>query len=355
MESFKVFDSNKNKNSWNELINQNQFSNLDIYYSPDYINLYTNKLNKGLMFYYEENNKKWFIPCIKKQIEIKNKIFNDYYDLETPYGYGGPISNSKDKNFIRNATDSFIKWCNSEKIINFIIKFHPVIKNEEMFFSKDNLILDRKTLEIDLSKKNFIYDELITSKVRNMINRVKKDNVIIEINNSKSVINQIKEMYIKKMRQKNAKEFYFFNDDYFTKLSDIVNRNGWCITASTKFELLGFAIFLNYNQKSSYHLSSTINSKKYPGLTNSIIKKAVDSAQLYGFDSINLGGGNTSNEQDSLYKFKLRMSNKKNNFFIYKKVLDKKAYKVLIEYWNKTFPELRKKYKDYLQCYRLNN
>ena len=355
MESIQVLDSDKDKNSWIELINQKQFSNLDIYYSPDYINLYTNKLNKGLMFCYREKNRKWFIPFLKKQIKIKEKIFDDYFDLETPYGYGGPISNSKDKNFLKKSTNSFIKWCKAEKIINFIIKFHPVIKNDKLFFCEDNLILDRKTLEIDLSKNDLDYDNLFPSKVRNMINRVKKDNILIEINNSKDVIRKVKDLYIKKMKLKNAREFYFFNDDYFSKLSNIISKNGWCIIARIGSELLGFAFFLNYNYKSSYHLSSTTDSKKYPGLTNEIIKKAVDNAQLNGFDSINLGGGNTSNDQDSLYKFKLKMSNKKNNFFIYKKILNKKAHRILVEYWKKTFPELSKKYKNYLQCYRLTN
>lgn len=353
MNNFEIFDSQNNKDNWNKLINENQFSDLDIYYSPDYISLYTNKLNKGLMFYYRENNKKWFIPFLKKQIKIRDKIFNEYYDLETPYGYGGPISNSKDKNFLKKATTTFIKWCNSEKIINFIIKFHPIIKNEKNYFCEENFILDRKTLEIDLSKNNLVYEEMLSSKVRNMINRVDKDNIIIEINNSRNVINNVKDIYIKNMHLKNAKGFYFFNDDYFAKLSNIISKNGWCITASIKSELIGFAIFLNYNQKSSYHLSSTIRSKRYPGITNSIIKKAVDTAQLNGFKSINLGGGNTANKEDSLFKFKLKMSNKKNNFFIYKKILNKKAYKSVVEYWKNSFPKLSEKYKNYLQCYRL--
>ena len=78
MNTFEIFDSQNNKDNWNKLINENQFSDLDIYYSPDYISLYTNKLNKGLMFYYRENNKKWFIPFLKKQIKIRDKIFNEY-------------------------------------------------------------------------------------------------------------------------------------------------------------------------------------------------------------------------------------------------------------------------------------
>ena len=47
------------------------------------------------------------------------------------------------------------------------------------------------------------------------------------------------------------------------------------------------------------------------------------------------------------------MSNKKNNFFIYKKILNKKAYKSVVEYWKNSFPKLSEKYKNYLQCYRL--
>ena len=217
------------------------------------------------------------------------------------------------------------------------------------------MILDRKTLEIDLTEKNFSYEKTLSSKVRNMINRSAKDNIQININNSAKTLEKAKKIYIEKMRLKNAKDFYYFSDKYFIKLSDIIIKNGWCITANIGSKLVGFAIFLNFNKNSSYHLSSTTDVKKYPGLTNSLIKKAVEIAQLNGFKSINLGGGNTNDKNDSLFRFKLKMANKENDFFICKKILDKKAYKTIVEYWKKEFPHLSKKYKDYLQCYRLIN
>ncbi len=354
MKNYKILDSYNDIDKWLELINSKDFADLDIYYLPDYINLYTNKFNDGLIFYYTEDEKKWFIPFLKKKIKINNKVFNEYYDLETPYGYGGPVSNSKDKKFLTKATNSFLMWCKSEKVTNLIIKFHPILKNEVFFMDKD-FILDRETLEIDLSNKTSSYEKLFHSMVKRNLNRSTREKVIIKTENSQNIISKIKEIYIQKMKSLKAQEFYFFDDDYFYKLMNIVMKNGWCITAYADTDLLGFAIFLNYNKKSTYHLSATRVTRKYPGVTNSLINKAFELAKLENFDSINLGGGRTNSKDDGLFKFKLRMSNKKNDFFIYKKVLNEKAYETILNYWKNEYPQLNQKYANYLQRYRLIN
>ena len=157
------------------------------------------------------------------------------------------------------------------------------------------------------------------------------------------------------MKSLSAQEFYFFDDEYFSKLMNITANNGWCITAYSNTELLGFAIFLNYNKKSTYHLSSTKVSINYPGITNSLINKAVELAKSEGFNSINLGGGKTNSKDDGLFKFKLSMSNKQNEFFIYKKILNEKAYETILNYWKNEYPQLNQKYQSYLQRYRLTN
>ncbi len=352
MKNYKILDSYNDIDKWLELINTKDFAHLDIYFLPDYINLYTNKFNDGLIFYYSEDEKKWFIPFLKKKIIINNKVFDEYYDLETPYGYSGPVSNSKDKNFLTKATNSFLMWCKSEKITNLIIKFNPILKNE-VFFMDEDLILDRETLEIDLSKNNFSYEKFLHSMVKRNINRATRDKVKIKIENSKNIISKIKEIYFKKMKSLKAHEFYFFDDEYFYKLMNLVTNNGWCITAYSNTDLLGFAIFLNYNKKSTYHLSATDVSSKHQGITNSLINKAVELAKLNGFNSINLGGGRTNSKDDGLFKFKFRMSNKQNEYFIYKKVLDEKAYETILNYWKKEYPQLNQKYPNYLQRYRL--
>ena len=63
----------------------------------------------------------------------------------------------------------------------------------------EDLILDRETLEIDLSKNNFSYEKFLHSMVQRNINRATRDKVQIKFENSKNIIIKITEIYIKKM------------------------------------------------------------------------------------------------------------------------------------------------------------
>ena len=42
-------------------------------------------------------------------------------------------------------------------------------------------------------------------------------------------------------------------------------------------------------------------------------------------------------------------------FFIYKKILNEKAYETILNYWKNEYPQLNQKYQSYLQRYRLTN
>ena len=61
--------------------------NIDLYFDENYGKLYE-KCEKGeaIIFEYEDENGK-----ISNQF-IKRKIFDtEYFDIVTPYGYGGPV------------------------------------------------------------------------------------------------------------------------------------------------------------------------------------------------------------------------------------------------------------------------
>ena len=71
--------------------------------------LYINDNNEYNVFYVEQNGKLLFIPYIKTLIRNSQ----NHYDIETPYGYGGPILNTNDKEFIQESWSKFKTCSNS--------------------------------------------------------------------------------------------------------------------------------------------------------------------------------------------------------------------------------------------------
>lgn len=89
---------------------------IDIYFEKNYGRLYENVEN-GICEIFEVKSKNGRITnqFIKREIPIKIDN-NKYYDIVTPYGYGGPIieyiSGSKEK-LLEDYEEEFSKYCNN--------------------------------------------------------------------------------------------------------------------------------------------------------------------------------------------------------------------------------------------------
>src|SRR5699024_243373 len=133
----------------------------DIYFEANYGKLYE-KMEDGKSEYYEFSNQYGSITnvFIKREVPIRIDSEEQYYDITTPYGYGGPIikkvvkgkktelveSYKEDfkkyclKNKIFFITfykfsfkEDFKKYCLKNNIVSEFIRFHPVFGNEKPF------------------------------------------------------------------------------------------------------------------------------------------------------------------------------------------------------------------------------
>lgn len=148
----------------------------DIYYTRKYYKMYElSGDGKGKLFvYYNNSGDMALYPFMLKEIQGYD-IGNKYYDIETAYGYGGPVLNCVDKSFIKDFEDSFIKYCKANNIVAEFVRFHPLIKNQNVFCKDIEVLHNRITVQLDLTKSlSDIWNEDIKSKNRNMIRKAKK-------------------------------------------------------------------------------------------------------------------------------------------------------------------------------------
>ena len=137
----------KNKidlNFWNNFIEKHSIY-FDVYYDHKYLDLYENE-NQSIVILFISEDESFWVNCF-----LKNKILNydhllkkNFYDIEIPYGYGGPITNSKNKSFIKNAEKFYVKWCQENDIICEFVRFHPLINNKIYCKYLDKIHFDRE-------------------------------------------------------------------------------------------------------------------------------------------------------------------------------------------------------------------
>lgn len=319
-----------NDKMWDEYFKKLPEKLQDIYYTSDYYRLYEeNGDGKARLFVYKDGINIGMYPFLINEIDYDDN--EKYYDIQSAYGYGGPIINNKDEAFLNKFENAFLQFCNQSNIIAEFVRFHPLIKNEGIFKNDIIKLHNRNTVYLDLNKGiKRIWDEDIKSKNRNMIRKAKKNGLVVE--ESKDY-KKFKEIYLKTMTNVGAQEYYYFNTYYYDNMSKSEN----CILLNVKMdkEIIASAIFMHYGDYFHYHLSGSVKEYCKFAPNNLLIWEAVKLACSREKKVFHLGGGLTDGLGDSLFKFKSSFSNMIGDFYIGKRIHNKKVYEKLISEWEK--------------------
>ena len=343
-------DSNK----WNQLLCSMPVNQQDIYFTPEYYQLYENYGDgKAICFVFEKDGEIALYPFLLNCINDIGYNLNDkYYDIQGAYGYNGVISTSYNDKFITTFFDNFNEFCNKNNIIAEFIRFHPLIKNYKFTNGKLDIFFDRNTIYIDLNQKyEFIFNNFQTSTKKQIKRCYNKYNLQIEIvENDISKIYNFYNIYKEAMLRVQSSEYLFFNLDYFKDL--ILNTKSVLFFAN--FEGKPVAAIIAFYNKYFIHghlggaLTDYLFTSSYSLLYSEMIKYGIKNECKY----FHVGGGTTSNIDDNLLKFKLNFSSSKSDFYIGKLIHNKVVYNEIVCQWNKSNPQKMELYKNFVLKYR---
>lgn len=311
----------------------------DIYFLPEWIQLHvTFGKDRGLLFQYKEDDGSCYhYPFIMRPIPDSYNI--EVYDIESAYGYGGPLSNNEDPAFLEAARSEFEEWCKRQKVVAEFCAFHPFFENERWMTGNMQIFDDRKTVSIDLLEESGLK---YGREGRYMVRRAQRANIKIEELCVDTYFDEFIEFYIDGMKNMGADAFYFFNEAYFTKLKKLVIDNGWLMVARLDQDWLAASLFIYGKQYLHYHLSVNNTEIKAPGATNLILDVAAKKGRDMGLRSMHLGGGRSVSPSDTLLKFKKSMASTEHQFRIGKSIHDTELYQSLSKKWASDHPDLVK-------------
>lgn len=258
----------------------------------------------------------------------KTKITgSNFYDAQSTYGYGGPVIDTSNKEFIDQAWQIYQAFCQREKILVEFIRFHPILNNEKYYHGE--VFFNRNTVIVDLTADDLLSSYQVRS--RTAIRKAAKENVEISLVTHMEFPAVFKDIYYDSMRKLKASNFYFFNDNYIQGLS------GWdsaCLfVAKRDNEIISVAMFLLGTEVLEYHLSASTDEGRKLSAIQLLLHKAFLMAKEKGCRYAHLGGGVTINEDDPLFFFKRGFSNKRVPYSIGKYIYDKDAYQQLKSSW----------------------
>jgi hypothetical protein len=322
------------KNEWKSALQQFHGMN-DIYFDYDYFDIYKQYFNVDFeAVKWEDLHISVFWSHLIRDIPIKLGDDQQYFDLITPYGYGGPLiicktnSNLKVKESLNIFMREYFEYAMRKKYVCEFIRFHPVIRNWELFQEnfQEMILLDHvnDTIYIDLSNNLDNIWQGIRKGHKYNIKKTERDDCEIKIllKPSESDIDEFISLYYSTMDRCHAlKKYYFpslFIKDHFSRLSASIIRIEY------GGQLIGSSMFLNGDSFVHYHLSGSDNTIRgiYP--SEILIWNAIKWAKEKNFLNLHLGGGLRT--EDSLFNFKKGFSKNVAPFYTGKIVFNNEQY-----------------------------
>lgn len=274
--------------------------NTDIYHTPQWINVNAN-LEEGHACYIliESTQGEAYLPLVKRKIITDI----DYFDLTTPYGYGGVcFSHNCSLEFRLNVLNEVHKFLSKSNCVSLFLRLHPILNsdlNDTKYSFKNGY-----TLNVELNRNYEDIFKIYKSGHRYDIRKALKNDeiTIVDDVDFEYYLDFIK-IYNDTMTALNASDFYFFSDDYFQKLKYTLGKKLKLIIVKNENSVIGASLFMLNNGIIQYHLSgTTLDGRKFQPsklILDYMIKWGIDN----DFKYLHLGGG-VGSAKDQLYDFK---------------------------------------------------
>ena len=323
------------------------FENKDIYYYPNYCRLNLEN-GEGIPFaaYYEDAHGQVLYVYLERNIADLSWLkardqWTKYRDIVTPYGYVGPLVSCKEgnrKQLLAGFRNQFDKFCQEQKIVSEFIRFHPLLKNHLDLPSSLEVEFNRFTVTVDLSQgENKIWENM-HSAFRNRTRKALKKGVTVTFSKTEEDLREFQRLYYLTMDKVNADKYYYFPTSYFKNLLDFgvdfVLANAWY-----GGKIIASGLILCCRPFMHRHLAGSDSDYLHFAANNLVDFETIKYGAEKGYKYLHIGGGNSSNDKDSLFRYKKNMApDGLKEFWVGKKIHIDEVYKHLSSQWQESVP-----------------
>lgn len=305
---------------------------MDIYFDEKYGKLYE-RIENGECVTWTYSGSAGRISHMFIKREIPFLVDNiRYYDIITPYGYGGPYiveiyEGHTATELLEGFSTAFGQYCQDEKIVSEFVRFYPLSNNGIDFKNIYDSKLNRYTLGTNLEAYDDPVQMEFSKSCRKTIRQVLSKGVTFRVERGEEHLANFIKIYYANMVRKEAADFYFFSETYFQELYHSFQDNILFAEAIYEDRIIAAGLYFLSNGVIHAHLSGT--DTDYLSLSPAYILKYGTAVwgKENGYKCIHYGGGTSSSKEDPLYIFKKKFAaNTEFPFYIGKKVWNQEVY-----------------------------
>lgn len=315
----------------NELLN----FETDIYHSIEWL-LLNKDLQEGEIqcIFLRDGKNCAFFPLIKRN--IKNTA---YFDLITPYGYGGvSFKKNTDINFKEKVFEELNEHLSTTNCISVFLRLHPLLN--KVVVANGVVFENGTTLAIKLDNSYpDIYSKYSSGHKYDLKKSKKNETICIVDDTDFLYFDDFIKIYLETMRYLDASDFYFFDQEYFYKMKTLLAEKLKLVVVKLNEQIIGASLFMLENGIIQYHLSgTTVEGRKYQP-SKLILDYIVNWGASQGYTFLHLGGG-VGGKKDALYKFKKGFSADDYSFYTVRMITNNNIYRTLCSDLNFTDIEI---------------
>ncbi len=292
----------------------------DIYFTPGYAQIF-NREGDARLFVYEKDAQFIVYPYILRRVHSPpgKHTGETYYDITSPYGYGGPLySDGVDESLISDFYTCFKQYCRENQIITEFIRFHPVLQNHVFMNGQVDVQRNSTVVFIDLAKNiDEIWSGYQRSNRKN-INKAMREGVSVTVETSPRHFNEFIAIYEQTMERNQADQFYYFSPGFFSRIHQGLKNHYVYAQAWLNGKIVSTELLI-YNQHYIHSFLGGTLAEYFPYRPNNLLKhEVIKWAKQQGIRYFILGGGRSDN--DGIFKYKNTFSGELAGYYIGKKI-----------------------------------
>lgn len=334
--------------AWDAIVRS--FQQYDVYYLSGYVKAFQiNGDGTPVLFYVEQLQIKAIVVYLKRDIAGDKKLHGlpqgQYFDLITPYGYGGLLCEGEiNEENVLSVYNELVDCLRLQDVICEFVRWHPLLANSDPLRKVLDVVDMGYTIHMDLTSKEIIWNN-ITSKNRNTIRGAIKKGVTIEHSSDPVLFDVFQDIYNQTMLRDNANKYYIFPLEFYKSIVKDLSENYQLFYALLDGKIIAMSIIIFANNKMHYHLSGSLADYRNYNPSNLLLYEAACWGVEQGFATFHMGGGVGAME-DNLFKFKQSFNRYSHNqFSISKTIYMPEIYEQLVAYRYSIDPNFNKESK----------
>ncbi|OSI10523.1 GNAT family N-acetyltransferase [Neisseria canis] len=305
-------------------------------YEPFYLNAYVkalaghNKDSEPVLLYYENGDVKAATVMFRRDIALSQPFTgkipeNTYFDLSSPYGYGGFIYNTD--SFPEEVQQAYNQYCLETGYICEFLRFNLFTDYAQRY--DGYAVSPMVNVVCDLSGSWEDVFGRYQGKTRQKVRKIQKSGWSVRVGNTKEDIDTFLPVYYDTMDRNDARSMYYFDKEFFETLHNLGGPI-YYFFAEKEGKVGAVNLLIGGNENTYCFLSSTSREYLKESPNYLLMSEMIAWSHANGFKKFVIGGGYGSN--DDLLRFKKGFAPEGlYDFYIGNKIFNQEIYNKLLE------------------------